>query len=168
MYLQFKFAPLPTESARTYLNCEQRLKRFGMHPICELCMQCGLLFMKNGVVLFPNSFLVGASQNCSFSAVGKWKMDFLCEGKENLIWQHCLPSQGAHMCIIWAHYHKLCRGFGHDQAHLPWKSWISVHGSSFLWTLFRIIAIFQIWNYYLKIGHIKWRNGKVFHIFWIF
>jgi hypothetical protein len=38
-------------------------------------------------------------------------MNFLCPEKENTQNEKCLPSQEAHICIIWDHFNKLCRVF---------------------------------------------------------
>ena len=38
----------------------------------------------------------------------KWKMAFPCDKKEKFLLQHRKTSQDAHVCTIWAHYHKLC------------------------------------------------------------
>src|SRR4051812_23668620 len=47
-------------------------------------------------------------------ALGKWKMVFPCDEKENFLLQHCSPYQCPHACIIWAHHHKLCRDSAHN------------------------------------------------------
>jgi len=60
------------------------------------------------------------------------KMIFLCDEKENFLLQHCSPSQDAHVCTIWAHYHKLCRDSSHNIGRLDWKPWNLEHDSSFL------------------------------------
>ena len=109
-HLQFKFHPDPTKSADTCHFVEKWMESFEMQPIIEMSIKCGLLFIKNGVPHFGNTLLVPASQITPFSALGKWKIDFLCKENENSLWRHCLPFQDTHMCTIWVHYHKLCHG----------------------------------------------------------
>ena len=86
------------------------MESFEMQPIGELHIKCGLLFMKNEVPHFGNTFLVAATQKIPFSGLGKWKIDFLCKDNENSLWKNCLPFQDTHMCTIWPHYDKLCHG----------------------------------------------------------
>jgi hypothetical protein len=62
----------------------------------------------------PNFNLVDASQNTLILAPQKCKLAISCVEKENLLLQHCKPSQDAHVCTIWAHYHKLCPDSSHN------------------------------------------------------
>ena len=71
-----------------------------------------------------------------FFTLGKWKMVFLCNEKENFRRQHCPCLQDACWCIIWAHFNKLCHECGHNTRHLDRKTWIFVEDSSFMWTPF--------------------------------
>ena len=68
-------------------------------------------------------------------------MIFLCDKNENFLLQHCSPSQDAHVCTIWAHYHKLCRDSSHNIGRLDWKPWNLEHDRSFLRRFF-----WDIWN----------------------
>ena len=46
---------------------------------------------------------------------------FRCDEMENFLLQHCSSSEDARVCIIWAHYHKLCRDSSHNIGRLAWK-----------------------------------------------
>ena len=61
------------------------------------------------------------SQNDPFFALGKWKMPFWCDKKENILLQHCLPCHDAHVFTIWPYYHKLCLDSSHNIGHLTRK-----------------------------------------------
>ena len=83
MQLQFKFDPLPTESAEICLFHERWIKTFDTQPFCQLCIKYVLIFYKNDLVQFCNKYMVGPSQKNSFRALEKWKMNFPC--KENAL-----------------------------------------------------------------------------------
>ncbi|MEI4920516.1 hypothetical protein Q8G81_33690, partial [Klebsiella pneumoniae] len=72
-----------------------------------------------GVMLFCSTSFVAPLKNKTFSAPGKWKMDFPCIESENFPKQHCFPSQDTHMCGVQAHYNKLFHYCGYDLAHFP-------------------------------------------------
>jgi hypothetical protein len=61
-----------------------------------------------------NFNLVVASENTPILAPQKWKLAILCIEKENFLLQYRKPSQDAHVCTIWAHYHKLCPDSSHN------------------------------------------------------
>ena len=44
--LQFKFDPLPTESAEICLFHERWIKTFYTQPFCQLCIKYGIVFYK--------------------------------------------------------------------------------------------------------------------------
>ena len=122
------------------------------------------------VVPLWNFLLVVASQNIPFFGLRKWKMTFWCDEKENFLLQHCSPFQDAHVCTIWAHYHKLCRDSSHNIGRLAWKTWNLELDSSFWEGFFEIFAIFQVWYFFLQLCHIIWHHAKVLHYldrFWI-
>ena len=96
------------------------------------------------MVQICNIVLVGAWQNNQFFTLKKWKMIFLCNENENFLRQHCSPLQDGPMCTIWDHLNKLCHESSHNIRHLTWKSWIFVHGSSFLRTPFQDICRISI------------------------
>ena len=54
----------------------------------------------------------------SILALRKWKIISLYKKVEKSIWQHCLECQDTHLCLIWAHYHELCHGYGGCHGHL--------------------------------------------------
>ena len=60
--LQFKFDPLPTESAGICLFHERWIKTFDTKPFGQLCIKYGLVFQKNDLVQFCNKYMVGPSQ----------------------------------------------------------------------------------------------------------
>ena len=134
-HLQFKFDPLPTESAGICLFHKRWIKTFDTQPFCQLCIKYGLVFYKNDLVQFCNNYLVVPSQKTSFWTLGKWKMNFPCKENENSLRQHCLQFQDAPLCTIWDHLNKLCHECGHKIDHLAWKPLISTRDSSFLRTL---------------------------------
>ena len=134
--LQFKFDPLPTESAKICLFHERWIKNIYTQPFCQLCIKYGLVFYKNDLVQICNKYMVGPSQKNSFRALKKWKMKFLRKEYENSLRQHCLEFQDAPLCTIWDHLNKLCHECGHKIDHLAWKPLISARDSSFLRTLF--------------------------------
>ena len=74
--LQFKFDPLPTESAEICLFHERWIKTFDTQPLGQLSVIYGLVFYKIDFVQFCNKYIVGPSQKNSFRALKKWKMNF--------------------------------------------------------------------------------------------
>ena len=98
--LQFKFDPLPIESAGICPFHERWIKTFYTQPFGQLCIKYGLVFQKMDLVQFCNSYLVGPSQKNSFWALEKWKIDFSSKENENSLRQHCLPFQYAPLCTI--------------------------------------------------------------------
>ena len=98
--LQFKFDPLPIESAEICLFHQRWIKTFYTQPFCQLCIKYVLVFQKIDLVQFCNNYLVGPSQKTSFWALKKWKMVFSSKENENFLRQHCFPFQYAPLCII--------------------------------------------------------------------
>ena len=90
--------------------------------------------------MLPKKVFIFFTQKKPFSALGKWEINFLFKESENFLRQHCSPFQDARLCIIWTYLNKLCHECHHNIRHLAWKSWIFVHGSSFLRTLFQDIC----------------------------
>ena len=74
--LQFKFDPLPTESAEICLFHERWIKTFDTQPFCQLCIKYALVFYKIDQVQFCNKYMVDPSQKNSFWALEKWKIDY--------------------------------------------------------------------------------------------
>ena len=66
--LQFKFDPLPPESAEICLFHKWWIKTFDTKSFCQLCIKYGLIFYKNDLVQFCNKYMVGPSLN-SFQAL---------------------------------------------------------------------------------------------------
>ena len=134
--LQFKFDPLPTESAGICLFHQRWIKTFYTQPFCQLCIIYGLVFYKIYEVQFCNNYLGGPSQKTSFWALEKWQMIFSSKENENFLRKHCLPFQYAPLCTIWDHLNKLWHECDHEIEHLGWNPWIFTHDSSFMRTLF--------------------------------
>ena len=72
--LQFKFDPLPTESAEICLFHERWIIAFDMQPFGQLYIKYGLIFYQIDLVQFCNKYMVGPSQKNHFghSKNGKW------------------------------------------------------------------------------------------------
>ena len=98
--LQFKFDPLPTESAEICLFHERWIKTFDTQPFCQLCIKYGLVFQKNDLVHFATIIWQFLHKKTSFRALEKWKMVFSSNENENFLGQHCLPFQYAPLCTI--------------------------------------------------------------------
>ena len=60
--LQFKFDPLPAESAGICLFHQRWIKTFYTQPFGKLCIKYGLIFYKIVLVQFCNKYIVGPSQ----------------------------------------------------------------------------------------------------------
>ena len=143
--LQFKFDPLPAESAEICLFHKRWIKAFDTQPFGQLYIKYSLIFWKFDLFQFCNKYMVGPSQKNSFWALEKWKMKFSSKENENFLRQHCLPFQYAPLCTIWDHFNKLWHECGHKIDHLTWKPWIFTHDSSFLRTLFKINFVLQVY-----------------------
>ena len=59
---QFKFDPLPTETAEICLFHQRWIKAFGTQPFCQLCFKYGQVLYKIDSVQFCNKYMVGPSQ----------------------------------------------------------------------------------------------------------
>ena len=73
--VQFKFDPLPNESAEICLFHKRWIKTFYTKPFGQLCIKYGLVFWKNDLVQFFKNYLVGPSQKTphyGHSKKGKW------------------------------------------------------------------------------------------------
>ena len=134
--LQFKFDPLPTESAEIWLFHERCIKTLDTQPFGQLCIKYGLIFYKINLVQFCNKYIVGPSQKNLFRALKKCKMIFLSKENENSLRQHCFAFQYAPLCTILDHLNKLCHECAQKIYHLAWKPSFFTDDSSFLRTLF--------------------------------
>ena len=79
--LQFKFDPLPTESAEICLFHRRWIKAFDTQPFCQLCIKYGLVFCKIGLVQFCNKYMVGPSQKKLISGTRKMENEFSMQRK---------------------------------------------------------------------------------------
>ena len=79
--LQFKFDPLPTESAKNCLFHQRWTKSFDTQPFFQLCIKYGLVFYKIDLVQFCNKYMVGPSQKNLISGTRKMKNDFFVQRK---------------------------------------------------------------------------------------
>ena len=75
-HLQFKFDPLPTESAEICLFHERWIKTFYTQPFGQLCIKYGLVFYKIDLVQFCNKYMVGPSQKNLISGTQKIENEF--------------------------------------------------------------------------------------------
>ena len=79
--LQFKFDPLPTESAGICLFHQRWIKTFDTQPFCQLCIKYVLVFYKNDQVQFCNNYLVVPSQKNLLSGTRKMENVFFVQRK---------------------------------------------------------------------------------------
>ena len=79
--LQFKFDPLPAESAEICLFHERRIKTFYTKPFGQLCIKYGLVFYKNDLVHFCNKYLGGPSQKNLLLGTRKMENGFFIQRK---------------------------------------------------------------------------------------
>ena len=115
-----------------------------INNISELTIQYGLLFVRIGVVSFCITFFASASQETRFLTQ---RIDFFfCKKGWYNIWQHCLSWKSAPMCIIRAHYNKLCEGFVPDLF-----IWLKSHECPYMIVCF------------LKIFFVKYVKINVYH-----
>ena len=82
--LQFKFDPLPTESAEICLFHQRWIKAFDTQPLCQLYIKHGLVFYKNDLVHFYNIYLVVPSQKTLLLGTRKMKNEFSVQRKWKL------------------------------------------------------------------------------------
>ena len=82
--LQFKFDPLPVESAEICLFHERWIKTFYTQPFGQLCIKYGLVFYKNDLVQFCNNYLVVPSQKNLISGTRKMENEFSVQRKWKL------------------------------------------------------------------------------------
>ena len=79
--LQFKFDPLPTESAGICLFHQRWIKTFDTQPFGQLCIKYGLVFYKNDSVQFCNNYLVVPSQKNLLLGTRKMENEFSVQRK---------------------------------------------------------------------------------------
>ena len=153
-HMQFKFNPLPTESAGICLFHERWIKTFYTQPFCQLCIKYGLVFYKNDLVQFCNNYLVVPSQKTSFRALEKWKM-FFHPTKMKTSLGNIVCHSNMHPCaqyeIIWTNYAM--------NVAIRLIIWLESHESSrmiahFWEHFFKIITVLQVYYFSWKLGHI--------------
>ena len=79
--LQFKFDPLPTESAGICLFHQRWIKTFFTQPFGQLCIIYVLVFYKIDLVQFLNNYLVGPSQKNLIWGTRKMENGFFVQQK---------------------------------------------------------------------------------------
>ena len=79
--LQFKFDPLPTESAGICLFHQRWIKAFDTQPFGQLCVKYGLVFNKIDLVQFFNKYMVGPLQKQLNSGTRKMENEFSVQRK---------------------------------------------------------------------------------------
>ena len=144
--LQFKFDPLPAESAEICLFHQRWIKTFFTQPFCQLCNIYGLVFYKNDLVQFCNNYLVVPSKKTSFRALEKWKMVFSSNENENF-----LRHPWGQYEIIWINYAM--------NVAIRLIIWLESHWSPHMiarfWEhFFKIIAVLHVYYFSWELGHI--------------
>ena len=79
--LQFKFDPLPTESAGICLFHQRWIKASDTQPFGQLCIKYVLIFYKIDLVHFYNNYLVVPSQKNLLLGTQKMKNEFFAQRK---------------------------------------------------------------------------------------
>ena len=153
--LQFKFDPLPTESAEICLFHERWIKTFCTQPFGQLCIKYGLVFYKNDLVQFCNNYLGGPSQKkppFGHSKNGKW---FFRPTKMKTSLGNIVCHSNMHPCaqyeIIWTNYAM--------NVAIRLIIWLESHWSPHViarfWEhFFKIITVLQVYYFFWKLGHI--------------
>ena len=79
--LQFKFDPLPSESAEICLFHERWIKTLDTQTFGQLCIKYGLVFYKIDLVQFCNKYIVGPSQKNILLGTRKMENGFFVQRK---------------------------------------------------------------------------------------
>ena len=79
--LEFKFDPLPPESAEICLFHERWIKTFYTQPFGQLCIKYDLVFYKNDLVQFCNNYFGGPSQKNLLLGTRKMENGFFVQRK---------------------------------------------------------------------------------------
>ena len=80
-HMQFKFDPLPAESAGICLFHQRWIKTFDTQPFFQLCIIYGLVFYKIDLVQFCNKYMVGPSEKNLISGTQKMENEFSVQRK---------------------------------------------------------------------------------------
>ena len=153
--LQFKFDPLPTQSAEICLFHKRWIKAFDTQPFGQFWTKYVLVFYKIDLVQFCNKYMVGPSQKKTHfrhSENGKWifRAKKMKTPVGNIVW-----NSKMHPCvqyeIIWTNYAM--------NVAIRLIIWLESHESSrmiaHLWEhFFEIIALLQVHYFSLQLGHI--------------
>jgi hypothetical protein len=143
-------------------------KTFSKQTTYELCIKYDIIFYKNVLVHFWNICLVGASQKNPFLALRKWKMNFLCQEKENTQNEHCLPSQDKTHMHNMGSFEQTMTWLWPQLAHLAWKPWNFIQDSYFLWTLFQNVCNIPSLLFFLATRSHNMTQSEGFIFFWFF
>ena len=98
---QFKFDPLPTETAEICLFHQRWIKTFYTQPFGQLCIKYGLVFYKNDLVQFCNNYLVVPSQKNLLSGTRKMKKWFFRPKKMKTSLGNIVFHSNIHPCAIY-------------------------------------------------------------------
>ena len=79
--VQFKFDPLPLESAEICLFHQRWIKAFDTQPFGQLCIKYVLVFYKIYLVQFYKKYMAGPSQKNLFSGTRKMENEFFVQRK---------------------------------------------------------------------------------------
>ena len=107
MQLQFKFDPLPTESAEICLFHERWIQLFAPNHFVNYALNMAYYFRK---LIWSNYAIIiweVLHKKTSLWALEKWKIVFSSKENENFLRQHCLTFQYhpyAQYDIIWTNY----------------------------------------------------------------
>ena len=98
--LQFKFDPLPTESAEICLFHERWSTLFTPNHFVNCALNMAQYFIKMIWSNFATIIWQVLHRKTSFWPLEKWKMVFSSKENENFLRQHCLSFQDAPLCMI--------------------------------------------------------------------
>ena len=107
---QFKFEPLPAETAKICIFHQRWIKTFYTQPSCQLCIKYGLVFYKNDFVQFCNNYLVVPSQKkppFGHTKNGKWffRPTKMKTSLDNIVCHSNYAMNVAIRLIIWLESH---------------------------------------------------------------
>ena len=151
--MQFKFDPLPAESAEICLFHERWIKTFYTQPFCQLCIKYGLVFYKNDLVQFCNNYLVGPSKKPPFGHSENENWIFRAKKMKtslgNIVWNSKMHPRAQYK-IIWTNYAM--------NVAIRLIIWLESHGSTrmiahFWEHFFKIITVLQVYYFSWKLGH---------------
>ena len=148
--LQFKFDPLPTESAGICLFHQRWIKIFDTQPFCQLCIKYGLVFGPILQLLFGRSFTKKPHFEDSENGKCIFRAKKMKTPLGNIVW-----NSKMHPC---AQYEIIRTNYAMNVA-IRLIIWLESHESSRMIALFwehvfKIISVLQVYYFPWKLGHI--------------